>query len=43
MTAQIRHLNLCDAEKQALKTHDQATTKRHWQERMQWVLLKGQG
>jgi transposase len=43
MTTQIRQLNLSDEEKQALKARYQETNNRRWQERIQCVLLKGQG
>jgi transposase len=43
MTSQIRQLSLSDEEKRALKMRYQATNNRRWQERIQCVLLKGQG
>lgn len=43
MTQQIRQLTLSVEEKQALKKRYQETNNRRWQERIQCVLLKGQG
>jgi transposase len=43
MTEQIRQLKLSDSEKQALRQRYQETNNRRWQERIQCVLLKGQG
>jgi transposase len=43
MTQQIRQLILTDEDKQALQTRYQETNNRRWQERIQCVLLKGQG
>lgn len=43
MTEQIRQLELSGEEKQALRERYQATNNRRWQERIQCVLLKGQG
>ena len=43
MTQQIRQLTLSDEQKQELKTRYQETNNRRWQERIQCVLLKGQG
>jgi transposase len=43
MTTQIRQLSLSDEEKDALKIRYQETNNRRWQERIQCVLLKGQG
>lgn len=43
MTMQIRQLQLSNEEKQALKKRYQETNNRRWQERIQCVLLKGQG
>jgi hypothetical protein len=40
---QIRQLNLSQTEKEALQTKYRETDNRHWQERIQYVLLKGQG
>jgi transposase len=43
MTGQIRQLKLSDEQKQALRQRYQETNNRRWQERIQCVLLKGQG
>ena len=43
MTSQIRQLMLSNEEKQELKKRYQETNNRRWQERIQCVLLKGQG
>ena len=43
MTSQIRQLQLSTEEKHALKKRYQETNNRRWQERIQGVLLKGQG
>ena len=43
MTQQIRQLSLSPEEKQALQARYQETNNRRWQERIQCVLLKGQG
>src|SRR5262249_43161736 len=40
---QIRQLELSAEQKQALQAQYQATNNRRWQERIQCVLLKGQG
>ncbi|MCL4876269.1 MAG: transposase [Anaerolineae bacterium] len=42
MTAQIRQLNLSLEDKKALKARYEETNNRRWQERIQYVLLKGQ-
>jgi transposase len=43
ITAQIRQLNLSIEDKKALKARYEETNNRRWQERIQGVLLKGQG
>jgi hypothetical protein len=43
MTTQIRQLNLSIEDKKALKARYEETNNRCWQERIQGVLLKGQG
>ena len=43
MTEQIRQLELSVEEKQALRERYPETNNRRWQERIQCVLLKGQG
>jgi transposase len=43
MTQPIRQLTLTDEEKQTLQARYQETNHRRWQERIQCVLLKGQG
>ncbi len=43
MTQQMRYLTLTDEDKQALQVRYQETNNRRWQERIQCVLLKGQG
>jgi len=43
MGQQIRQLNLSIEQKQALQVRYQETNNRRWQERIQCVLLKGQG
>lgn len=43
MTSQIRQLMLSNEEKQELKKRYQETNSRRWQERIQCILLKGQG
>jgi hypothetical protein len=43
MSEYIRQLELSQEQKQALQERYQATNNRRWQERIQYVLLKGQG